>query len=441
MKPIYGVPKFLTKIMALVEDSFTDDYICWSQDGASFIVLDEERFAKEILPRHFKHSNMASFVRQLNWYGFHKVMHDDEIGALKYGAGKYQHPFFQRGQEQLLTKIKRKVSVPRMEDTKPEPEDMPKILTFLHQLQGRQDAIDSTVESLKRENEALWKEVLELRQKQFQPQFDAVASPQTYDRMMQTNPPLMIDSTGNYNQQSVHKGTQETSSNRSQWSLNGRRTRGTKRSLTIKEDPDSSADESSNPVMKIEIPHSSESEKSDDSDNSSDFSSNESDEMPQEDTAPDHSSSFVNLPGSVKKHCTKTPNKLMKTSKEQLDLETEDRMNSSGSEDISEQRAPYSESGHTKRSRKESRLDCLKTEDLVKQMYRDTTGLTKRVLALEQKSLQKLSEISTVLSNLANFMMNNQDHQRPLVSTSTPAEVTRSKMNESHTPQRQRHEM
>lgn len=36
------------------------------QNGTSFHVFDQGRFAKEVLPKYFKHNNMASFVRQLN---------------------------------------------------------------------------------------------------------------------------------------------------------------------------------------------------------------------------------------------------------------------------------------------------------------------------------------------------------------------------------------
>ena len=36
------------------------------QNGKTFIVHDYSQFSKEILPLYFKHSNFASFVRQLN---------------------------------------------------------------------------------------------------------------------------------------------------------------------------------------------------------------------------------------------------------------------------------------------------------------------------------------------------------------------------------------
>ena len=47
--------------------------ICWGSEGNSFIIRNQTEFAKTLLPYYYKHSNMASFVRQLNMYGFHKV--------------------------------------------------------------------------------------------------------------------------------------------------------------------------------------------------------------------------------------------------------------------------------------------------------------------------------------------------------------------------------
>ncbi|EDL92904.1 heat shock factor 2, isoform CRA_e [Rattus norvegicus] len=131
MKQSSNVPAFLSKLWTLVEETHTNEFITWSQNGQSFLVLDEQRFAKEILPKYFKHNNMASFVRQLNMYGFRKVVHI-ESGIVKQerdGPVEFQHPHFKQGQDDLLENIKRKVSSSKPEENKIRQEDLTKIIS------------------------------------------------------------------------------------------------------------------------------------------------------------------------------------------------------------------------------------------------------------------------------------------------------------------------
>ncbi|NXW92814.1 HSF2 protein, partial [Alopecoenas beccarii] len=141
-------------------------------NGQSFLVLDEQRFAKEILPKYFKHNNMASFVRQLNMYGFRKVVHLDS-GIVKLerdGPVEFQHPYFKQGREDLLEHIKRKVSSSRPEENKIRQEDLSKIISSAQKVQIKQETIESRLSALKRENESLWREVAELRAKHLKQQ-------------------------------------------------------------------------------------------------------------------------------------------------------------------------------------------------------------------------------------------------------------------------------
>ncbi|XP_069723799.1 heat shock factor protein 3-like isoform X2 [Phaenicophaeus curvirostris] len=167
-----AVPGFLAKLWALVEDPHSDHVICWSANGENFCILDEQKFAKELLPKYFKHNNISSFIRQLNMYGFRKViaLENGMITVEKSSVIEFQHPFFKQGKAHLLENIKRKVSAVRTEDLKVCTEDLHKVLTEVQEMREQQNNMDVRLANMKRENKALWKEVAVLRQKHSQQQ-------------------------------------------------------------------------------------------------------------------------------------------------------------------------------------------------------------------------------------------------------------------------------
>ncbi|KAF1981293.1 hypothetical protein K402DRAFT_342713 [Aulographum hederae CBS 113979] len=106
------IPPFVQKLSSFLDESKNTELIRWSDDGNSFIVLDEDEFANTLIPELFKHNNYASFVRQLNMYGFHKKvgLSDNSMNASankRKTPSEYFNKYFKRGRSELLWLIQK----------------------------------------------------------------------------------------------------------------------------------------------------------------------------------------------------------------------------------------------------------------------------------------------------------------------------------------------
>lgn len=102
---------FIHKLYNMLEDSTIQNLISWSSNNESFVMSPSADFSR-VLAQYFKHTNISSFVRQLNMYGFHKVSDvfhtgspDSALWEFKHGNGN-----FRRGDLAGLREIKRRAS-------------------------------------------------------------------------------------------------------------------------------------------------------------------------------------------------------------------------------------------------------------------------------------------------------------------------------------------
>lgn len=145
-----------------MSDASSDDVISWNDNGRTFTVWKPDVLESEYLPKTFKHSNFASFVRQLNNYGFRKC-HSDRY---EFGVEA-----FERNKPELLTKLKRH-DAPRTKRSNPVKKGGKTDASLA--LQSAQESLElgaygglaSEVEQLKRDRLLLLKEVMRLRETQ-----------------------------------------------------------------------------------------------------------------------------------------------------------------------------------------------------------------------------------------------------------------------------------
>jgi len=93
-------PFILHTMLSEVEDIGLSSIVSWQPHGRAFIVHDSDAFVEHVMKLYFNQSQMPSFRRQLNLWGFHRLNTGFDVGA-------YFHEYFLRDRIDLCVFIRR----------------------------------------------------------------------------------------------------------------------------------------------------------------------------------------------------------------------------------------------------------------------------------------------------------------------------------------------
>lgn len=98
-------PEKLHRMLLEIEKDGNGHIISFFPHGRAFGIHDTEKFEEEIMPKYFKQSRLSSFQRQLNLYGFTRIVSGPD-------ASGYYHELFLKARPALCTHMRR-VGIPK----------------------------------------------------------------------------------------------------------------------------------------------------------------------------------------------------------------------------------------------------------------------------------------------------------------------------------------
>jgi hypothetical protein len=93
---------FPTKLYKILAEPKYQEYIAWLPHGRAWRVLKPKALEDDIIPKYFRSDRLASFMRQVNGWGFKRITEGPDLNA-------YYHEMFLRGLPHVCNKMRRPV--------------------------------------------------------------------------------------------------------------------------------------------------------------------------------------------------------------------------------------------------------------------------------------------------------------------------------------------
>ncbi|ETV96827.1 hypothetical protein H310_10118 [Aphanomyces invadans] len=133
--PSNGVSIFIQRLAALL-NAAPPSIVSWADDGLSFVIYKLAPFTTQVLPAYFGHRKLRTFLRMLNFYGFHRCQSKHV---------EFSHLTFQRGNEAGMAMIRRRFKQDLDDDDRDIIEDIEETILDITRYLERERRLDEAV--------------------------------------------------------------------------------------------------------------------------------------------------------------------------------------------------------------------------------------------------------------------------------------------------------